>query len=124
MESFERQAQISCGTHKKHQPKSYTVANNTRRISKNLALWAKHLQKLVEAVKRNNKLSRLRQRATAFCLGYRLSKHKMTRYARNFGAWPPWTPLATPMSRLNAKNPKGAKTQHTKPKQCRMECSH
>ena len=30
------------------------------------------------------------RRATVFCLGYRLSKHKITRYAKNFGeAWAP-----------------------------------
>jgi len=28
--------------------------------------------------------------ATVFCLGYRLSKHKMTRYAKNVGGMAPW----------------------------------
>ena len=36
------------------------------------------------------------RRTTIFCLGKRLSKHKMTRYANNLGAWPLW-PLDTPM---------------------------
>jgi len=32
------------------------------------------------------------KRTKAFCSGHRLSKHKITRYARNFGAWPSWPP--------------------------------
>jgi len=36
------------------------------------------------------------RRATVFCLGYRLSEHKITRYAKNLGAL---APLATPMVR-------------------------
>ena len=28
------------------------------------------------------------RRATVFCLGYRISKHKMTRYAKNLGHGP------------------------------------
>jgi len=32
---------------------------------------------------------------TVFCVGYRLSKHKMTRYSKNLRR--PWPPLATPM---------------------------
>ena len=28
------------------------------------------------------------KRATVFCLGHRLSKHIMTRYASNLGGWP------------------------------------
>jgi len=32
-----------------------------------------------------------------FCLGHRFSKHKMTRYAKIWGVWPPGLPLATPM---------------------------
>jgi len=35
--------------------------------------------------------------ATVFCLGYRLSKHKMTRYFKNLGVHDPVGPLATPM---------------------------
>jgi len=34
-----------------------------------------------------------------FCLERRFSKHKMARYAKNFGGMAPGTPLATPMSR-------------------------
>jgi len=35
------------------------------------------------------------RRPTAFCLGYRLSNHKMTRYAENvWGAWPPGPPYS------------------------------
>jgi len=30
------------------------------------------------------------KRATVFCLGHRLSKHKMTRYATSLGGIPPW----------------------------------
>jgi len=38
------------------------------------------------------------KRTTVFCLGHRLSNHKMTRYARNFGeGMVPLNPLATPM---------------------------
>jgi len=37
------------------------------------------------------------KRATVFSLSHRLSKHKTTRYARNFGVsrplWPPWLRL-------------------------------
>ena len=35
--------------------------------------------------------------ATAFCLGRRFSKHKMTGSAKNLGGMGPWTPLATPV---------------------------
>jgi len=37
------------------------------------------------------------KRATVFCLGYRLSKHKTTRYVRNLGVHSPLLPLATRM---------------------------
>jgi len=37
------------------------------------------------------------RQATVFCLGYRPSKHKMTRYANNLGGVVPWAPLATLM---------------------------
>ena len=36
------------------------------------------------------------RRATVFCLEYRLSKHKMTRYSKNFGGLARWPALATP----------------------------
>jgi len=36
--------------------------------------------------------------ATILCLGYHLSKHKLTRYAKNVGETWPWpSPLDTPM---------------------------
>jgi len=35
--------------------------------------------------------------ATVFCLEYRFSKHKMTRYFKNLGGHGPLGPLATPM---------------------------
>ena len=38
------------------------------------------------------------RRTTVFYLGYRLSKHKMNRYAKNLGAWPLGPSLATPMT--------------------------
>ena len=38
------------------------------------------------------------RRAGVFCLGYRLSKHKMTRYAKSFGGNGLLGPLATPMT--------------------------
>jgi len=38
------------------------------------------------------------KRATAFCLGHRLLKHKTTKYARNFErSMAPFPPLTTPM---------------------------
>jgi len=37
------------------------------------------------------------KRATVFCLGHRLSKHKTTRYARHFGGITVLHPLATHM---------------------------
>jgi len=36
-------------------------------------------------------------KTTAFCLGHRFSKHKMTRYAKNLGGMSSLPPLATPM---------------------------
>jgi len=38
------------------------------------------------------------RRITLFCLDKRLSKHNMTAFQQFGGAWPPWLPLATPMS--------------------------
>jgi len=36
--------------------------------------------------------------ATVFCLGYRLSKHKITTYFKKlWGGMAPWSPLATPV---------------------------
>jgi len=32
------------------------------------------------------------RRATICFLRHRLSEHKMTRYAKNLGGWPSWTP--------------------------------
>ena len=37
------------------------------------------------------------RRATVFCMEYRFSKHKMTRYSKNFGGHDPLGPVATPM---------------------------
>jgi len=34
------------------------------------------------------------RRVTVFCLGYRPSKHKMTRYAKNLGVMAPWLRLS------------------------------
>jgi len=40
------------------------------------------------------------KRIKLFCLGKRLSKHKMTVCSKNLGgAWPHWLPLATAMQR-------------------------
>jgi len=33
------------------------------------------------------------RRATVFCVGHRLTKHKTTRYARNFGGMAPLPPI-------------------------------
>ena len=46
-------------------------------------------------------------RATIFCLGYRLSKHKMTRNAKNFGRLGPLGPAsgyANVRARASPKN--------------------
>ena len=37
------------------------------------------------------------KRATVFCSGHCLSKHKMTRYAKNLGGIASLAPLSTPM---------------------------
>ena len=33
------------------------------------------------------------RRAIAYCMGYSLSKHKMTKYAKILGSWPLGTPV-------------------------------
>jgi len=43
------------------------------------------------------------RRKTLFCLGYRLSKHKMTIYSKHLGAIVPLAPLEMPMASARPK---------------------
>jgi len=48
------------------------------------------------------------RRVTVSCLGYRLLKHKMTRYAKNCGCMAPSAPMTTPMLQVVNALPRSA----------------